>query len=86
MCHNSNHYQSTVFFKTYVNFGRGVLCLFVQKGRAALFLLGVNISYGIPFIVFCERLFFILIHFSLTKICFHTLSISATPVFQQIID
>jgi len=45
--------------------------LFVQDGTAALFLPGVNISNGIPFLVFGERFLYVLIHFLLRKVCFH---------------
>ena len=54
------------------------------RWNRAVFLLGMNISYEIPCLVFCERLQHILIHFSLTKSCVHTFSLSATSVFQQI--
>jgi len=41
--------------------------LFVQDGTAVLFLLWVNISSGIPILVFGESLLYILVHFRLEK-------------------
>jgi hypothetical protein len=49
--------------------------MFVQYRTAAVFLLEVNISYGFPFLVFCEYLVYIRIHFSLTKVFFFVLSL-----------
>jgi hypothetical protein len=57
----------------------------VQEGRGTLFLLWENIFYGFPFVVVYERLFYILIHFSLTNICFRTFPIPASPIFEQVI-
>jgi hypothetical protein len=81
----SYYYISTVLVILH-NFWARRLTFICTKRTAALFLLGVNISYGIPCLVFCEGLLYILIHFSLTKNCFHSIRLSATAVFQQIVD